>query len=129
MLKIYWRHTKYELHNNDNVISLHRPCRLVIMDENDAVAGSIEFGAYTEDAEKAYYPDCELQKKNKGIRAIYWTYDGPVHVKQWIAPNAKLIVHRSYSETSCSMKSLMDLPAPDVIAYLKQEGLSVALSS
>ena len=128
MLKIYLRRTKFELHNNDEFINLgtwHTTC---IKDEAEAISETTEFGAYTKDAEKAYF-DCEFTQKKKGMRVIYWKRDGCVILKQWLAPDAKLIRYRTYEEYSCSMKELMTLPAADVIVYLKQEGLSFNLTN
>lgn len=131
MLKIYHWHNEYELQNGKCSIRLSSLDGLCIKDESEAVDQTQEFNAYTKEASKAYCSNVEFKYKHrhKGIRALYWTYDGPVYIKQWIAPNAKLIVHSSYEEVFCSMKQLMDLPAPEVIAYLKQEGMNLIAPS
>ena len=123
MLKIYLRCDKYKLQNSDKVIPLSTRHNLCIVDESDAVDHVKEFDAYAAEAFKTYNDDVEFKKTRKGMKAIYWTYDGPVYAKQWMTPNTKLVVHSSYEEHLCSMKRLMDLPTVDVIAYLKQEGM------
>jgi hypothetical protein len=129
MLKIYRRTSKYELCDETRSFNLRTFSRLVIMDEVDAISETAEFGAYTEEAEWAYFPDVELQKKRKGIKAIYYTPSHTVFARQWAAPNAKLIRHRSYKEEKCSLRDLMELDADKVIAYLKQEGLNLTTPS
>ena len=129
MLKIYLRRSKFELRNHDEMISLGTYSTTVIRDESEAVSETTEFDAYTEAAEKAFYPDCDFQQKRKGIKAVYWKSDGCAILKQWLAPDAKLIRYRTYTEYSCSMNDLMKLPVADVIAYLKQEGMNLILSS
>ena len=123
MLKIYLRRSKFELRNNDELINLGTWTTTVIRDESEAISETVEFGAYTEAAEKAFYPDCVFQQKRKGIKAVYWKRDGCALLKQWLAPDVKLIRYRTYTEYSCSMNELMKLPVADVIAYLKQEGI------
>ena len=129
MLKIYLRRSKFELHNNDELINLGTFTTTVIREESEAVSETVELGAYTEAAEKSFYPDCEFFQKRKGIKAIYWKRDGCAVLKQWLAPNAKLIRYRAYTEYSCSMSELMKLPVSNVIAYLKQEGMNLILPS
>jgi hypothetical protein len=129
MLKIYRWTNKYELCDDKCVKRLSTLTGLCIKDESAAVDKTTEFGAYTREASRAYCKNAELKQKRKGIKAIYWTYDGAVDAKQWFAPNAKLIVHTSYEEDSCSMSRLMELDAPEVIAYLKQEGLNLSMPS
>ena len=131
MLKIYHWYNEYELRNGDRTIRLSSLGGLCIKDESEAVAQTQEFNAYTKEASKAYCSNVEFKYKHrhKGIRALYWTYDGQVYARQWIAPNAKLVVHSSYEEVSCSMKQLMELDADKVIAYLKQEGLNLTIPS
>ena len=129
MLKVYWRGTTYGLRNEDHVICLKTIYNLCIKDESEAIDEIKEFDAYTEEAFDAY-PSCvEYKECRKGMKVIYWTFDGPVYAKQWIAPNTKLVMSSSYEETSCSMKQLMDLRADKVIAYLKQEGLNLVMPS
>ncbi len=129
MLKIYWRTDKYELSDGKRIIRLKTVSNRVIRDEADAISSTVEFGAYTEAAEIAYFPDCELIQKRKGIKANYWHHDSCVVAKEWLVPDVKLIKHRSYRETYCSMKELMSLETTDVIAYLKQEGLNLTTPS
>ena len=129
MLKIYLCNIEYELHNNGRIINLSTDSQYAIIDEESAIPRTVEFGAYTEDAVNAYSHSCELQKTRKGIKAFYWTWDCPVYAKEWVAPDAKLVVNISYKEEPCSMKRLMELPATDVIAYFKQEGLNLLIPS
>ena len=68
-------------------------------------------------------------KRKKGRKALYMSWPSDVWLNEWSEPDAKLIVHRSYKERSCSIQELMKLDVNDVIAYLKQEGLNlIALS-
>lgn len=128
MLKIYRRHIRYDLHNNDEVIHLDTFGSTVILDDSEAVAKTQTFGAYTDEATKAYsYYD--LKQTRKGIKIIYWKWDGCAVLKQWIAPDAKLVNSVSYREYDCTMKELMTLPSSFVIAYLKQEGLNFPLTN
>ena len=124
MLKIYLCHTEYELHNKDQKKYLCSNSHYVIRDESVAVAKTVEWGAYTEEAKDAYDYTCELRQTKKGIKAMYWNWDGGVYAKEWLAPDAKLVAYVSYEEKSCSAGHLLKLPATDVIAYLKQEGLN-----
>lgn len=129
MLKIYLRTTEYELITQKHSTKLITSHDYVIRDESFATDKTIEFGAYTRDAQKNYDFICEMRKTKKGVKAIYW-YDGYfTRVKQWKDPDATLLLHCSYEEVWCSMQRLMQLPAPDVIAYLKQEGLNLAIPS
>lgn len=129
MLKIYHWRNEYKLCNDNRSIRLSSLSGLCIKEESEAVDTITEYNAYTKEASRAYYSNAELKQKRKGIKAIYWTYDGAVYAKQWLAPDAKLVVHSFYEEASCSMKQLMELPAPDVIAYLKQEDLNLTIPS
>lgn len=129
MLKIYLRTIKYELHDGETVIVLETDSDYAIKDEEYAVSRTMECGAYTEATKDAYCYSCDLHQTKKGIRAFYWTWGGGVYAKEWVAPNAKLVMHISYKEKSCSMKRLMELPASDVVAYLKQEGLNLSMPS
>lgn len=129
MLKIYHWHNEYKLRDGNHTIRLSSLGGLCIKDESEAVEKTEEFGAYTKEASRAYCSNVEFKQKRKGIKAIYWKYDGAVYAKQWFAPNAKLVVHSSYEEVSCSMKQLMELDADKVIAYLKQEGIGLTIPS
>ena len=129
MLKIYLCTAEYYLHNVDQTIYLISDSNYVIRNEADAVTKIKEWSAYTEEAKKAYKYSCRLHQTKKGIKAMYWNWDGGVSAKEWIAPNAKLVANITYEEAACSMKRLMELPAPDVIAYLKQEGLNLSIPS
>jgi hypothetical protein len=129
MLKLYLCKVKYELRNKDQVMSLESDANYVIRDEEVAVPTTKELGAYTDTASRAYPYSCDMRKTRKGTKAIYWTWNGVVYAKEWIAPDAKLVMYIDYEESWCSMKRLMELPAPDVIAYLKQEGLNLTMPS
>lgn len=129
MLKIYHWHNDYELRNGNHTIRLSSLGGICIKEESEAVNKTEEFGAYTKEASRAYCSNTEFKQKRKGIKAIYWKYDGAVYAKQWLVPDAKLVVSSSYEETSCSMKELMELSAPDVISYLKQEGIGLVVPS
>jgi hypothetical protein len=129
MLKIYLRTIKYEIHNEDRVVKLNTNSEYVIRDEEIAVSKTIELGAYTSQAQNAYVYDCDIDQKKKGKRAYYGGWPTEVYLREWKAPNAKLVMHVTYEEDPCSMSYLMKLPANDVIAYLKQEGLNLLIPS
>lgn len=129
MLKIYLRRTKFELRNHDELIDLDPWSKIVIKDDAEAVSKTIEYGAYTDEAKKAYVSGCVFHQKKKGIKAFYWKWEGGAILKEWLAPDAKLIKYITYEEYSCSMKELMNLPTTDVIAYLKQEGITTLLTN
>lgn len=124
MLKIYLCTVKYEIHNGDQKKYLESNADYVIRDESVTVDKVVEFGAYTEEAKNAYDYSCKLQNTKRGMKASYWTWNDYVSVKEWVAPDAKLVAHVFYKEKACTAGHLLKLPAPDVIAYLKQEGLS-----
>ena len=129
MLKIYLRTTEYELVTPNHSTELITSRDYVIRDESFATDRIIEFDAYTREAQKNYDFICEMRQTKKGVKALYW-HDGYFTcVKQWKEPNTQLVLHCSYEEAVCSMKRLMQLPAPDVIAYLKQEGLNLTMPS
>lgn len=129
MLKIYLCTVEYFLQNEDQLKHLSTDTAYVIRDESDAITKIREWGAYTEEARNAYNHTCEWKQTKKGMKTIYWTWDGAIYAKEWIAPNAKLVAYCSYEEKSCSMRCLMELPASDVIAYLKQEGMNLQIPS
>ena len=129
MLKIYLCTVSYELKTSDCIEHISSKEYYVIKNEQDAVTKTIELSAYSQEAEKIYNGTCELHKKKKGCLAMYFTWDRTFYVKEWIEPDAKLIVSRSFKEESCSMKHLMTLPATDVIEYFKQEGLNFVITT
>jgi hypothetical protein len=128
MLKIYLRTTQYELHTKKHITELISSRHYVIRDESFAVDKTFELGAYTTTAQHEYDFICDMHQTKKGIKAKYWHDDYYTCVKQWKEPDAKLVLYCSYEETSCSMKRIMELPAPDVIAYLKQEGIGLTIT-
>ena len=129
MLKIYLRTTEYELLTSKHSTKLITSRDYVIRDESVATDRTIELGAYTREAQANYDFICEMHQTKKGVKAIYW-HDGTfTRAKQWKDPGATLLLHCSYEEAWCSMKRLMQLPAPDVIAYIKQEGLNLSINS
>jgi hypothetical protein len=129
MLKIYLRTTQYELHTGKHTIDLITSRDYVIRDESFATDKTFELGAYTSKAYYNYDFICEMCETKKGIKAKYWHDGYYTCVKQWKEPDAKLVMRCSYDEASCSMKRLMELPASDVIAYLKQEGIGLSIPS
>ena len=129
MLKIYERTISYEIHNEDKFIDLYSNSHYVIRDEEIAYDKTLEFDAYGTEAKNAYTGYCCIKPKKKGKVAYYESWYNYAHLKQWKHPDAKLIMHVTYKEDSCSMKALMDLPTTDVIAYLKQEGMNLVMPS
>lgn len=129
MLKIYLCTVEYSLLNGDHDEHLSTHTGFVIRDECEAVTKTEEWNAYTKEAMRAYNHSCEWKQTRKGMKTIYWTWDGPICIKEWRAPDVKLVANVSYKESSCSMAELMKLPATDVIAYLKQEGLNLPMPS
>ena len=124
MLKIYRATITYELETVKQRNLLDSHSYFIIKEEKDAVVTTKEFSAYSEEAAKAYLPGCDIYEKKKGRRALYMSWPSDVWINEWSEPDAKLIVRRSYKEQPCSMQQLMKLDANDVIAYLKQEGLT-----
>lgn len=129
MLKIYLRSTEYELHDKNKVIDIGSSCNHVIKEEAEAVSKTTELGAYTDEAMKTYRWASGVAQKKRGRVACYGIFFDEVYLREWKSPDAKLVVHDTYEETTCSVRDLMFLPAPDVIAYLKQEGLSLTIPS
>ena len=129
MLKIYVCTVEYSLQSGHQDEYLSTEYKYVIKDESVAVTKTKEWNAYSSEARSAYNRICEWKQTKRGIKTHYWTWDGPVCVKEWRSPNAKLVAHITYKEASCSIKQLMELPATDVIAYLKQEGLNLSMPS
>lgn len=123
MLKIYLCTIEYYLQNENQTKYLCSNSDYIIRDESAAIPKTKEWGAYTDDAKEAYSYSCDLHKTKKGIKAMYWTWENEICVKEWLAPNAKLVAKLSFKEKSCSAGHLLKLPATEVIAYLKQEGM------
>lgn len=129
MLKIYLRTLKYKIHNDGKIVKLNSHSHYVVRDEEVAVSKTVELGAYTDKAHKAYVYTSDVKQKKKGKQAYYCGWPCDVCLKEWKAPDAKLILHVTYEENDCSMKELITLPASDVIAYLKQEGMNLVMPS
>ena len=129
MLKIYFTTITYELKAGDQREPLDSYQYFTIKEEQDAVSTTKEFSAYSMEAAKAYLNGCDIYEKKKGRKAVYRGWPSDIWLSEWLEPDAKLIVHRSYKEKSCSMQQLMKLDANDVIAYLKQEGLNLLIPS
>ena len=129
MLKIYLRTIKYEIHNDGKTVKLNDNCCYVIRDEEVAVSKTIELGAYTDEAHRVYVYSSDVKQKKKGKQAYYCGWPCEVYLKEWEAPDAKLVLNVTYKKDDCSMKELMTLPASDVVAYLKQEGLTLSTPS
>ena len=129
MLKIYLVRMKYELHGKNKIMKLSTSSHYAIKEESDAIDDTIAFDAYTEDASDMYNYEVKLSQTRKGMMASYWTWDSMVYTRQWIEPDAKLVIHIDYDEVSCSMRKLMELPAIDVIAYLKQECIPLMINT
>ena len=121
MLKIYRATITYELETTKQRNLLDSHSYFIIKEEKDAVSTYQEFSAYSEEAAKVYLNGCDIYEKKKGRRALYMSWPSDVWINEWSEPDAKLIVHHSYEEKSCSMQQLMKLDADDVIAYLKQK--------
>ena len=129
MLKIYLRKAKYEIHNENKIVELTSYSDYAIRDEGTIAAKSVELGAYTEEAHNRYIWTSRLEQKKKGKYAYFYGWPREVYLREWDAPNAKLVIHITYREDYCSMNELMELSAPDVIAYLKQEGIGLVIPS
>lgn len=129
MLKIYLRTVEYYVNNEDKVEYLTTRSDYVIRDEADAVEHIDEFGVYTEQAKRIYGSNCSSKKTKKGMKVVYDTWGSRISVREWSAPNAKLVLRYTFKEDTCSMKYLMTLPAPDVAAYLRQECLNLTITS
>ena len=129
MLKIYLRSIEYELHDKKKVVDIGSSSNYVIKDESDAVSKTTELGAYTDEAIKTYRWASGVEQKKKGRVAYYGILFDEIYLREWKSPDAKLVMYTTYEEALCSVRELMQLPVPDVIAYLKQEGLSLIVPS
>jgi hypothetical protein len=129
MLKIYRATITYELETTKQKNLLDSHSYFIIKEEKDVISTYQEFSAYSEEAAKVYLNGCDIYEKKKGRRAVYRGWPSDIWVSEWLEPDAKLIVHISYKEKSCSMHELMKLDVNDVIAYLKQEGLNLLIPS
>lgn len=129
MLKIYLRTIQYEIHNEGKIAKLNSSSCYVIRTEDVAVPKTIELGAYTDEAHRVYVYSSDVKQKKKGKLSYYYGWPCEVYLREWDAPNAKLVLHVTYEEDDCSMKELMTLPVTDVIAYLKQEGMNLIVPS
>lgn len=129
MLKIYLCTVQYEIHNDGKIVHLNTDSDYVICDTTIAVPKTKSYGAYTNEAQGVYVFASRLEQKRKGKSAYFYGWPMDVTLQQWRAPNAKLVAHVTYKECNCSMQQLMKLPVDDVIAYLKQEGLNLVVTS
>jgi hypothetical protein len=125
MLKIYLAKLKCELHIKNKIKHIGEKTYYTILDESDADTKTKEFSVYSDDATQLYryVGPCAVYNKRKGMVAVYEYFLDTYTIKEWVDPDAKLVANLSYKEHSCSMEKLMTLPATDVIAYFKQEGL------
>jgi len=129
MLKIYHWRIKYEIHNENKKVKIATDSGYAIENECDAINKTVELGAYTSEAHKAYAYSSELKQKKKGRTAYFYGWPTEVYLREWKAPDAKLVLYITYEETDCSLTELMKLPSSDVIAYLKQEGICLVTPS
>lgn len=124
MLKIYWRTVECEIHDKNKVINLGKSCNYVIKDEKLAVSKTTEFGVYTDEAHKAYPWSSGVQQKKRGRVVYYDAWLDESYLREWKSPDATLVVYTTYEEASCPTREFMKMDVADVIAYLKQEGMS-----
>lgn len=127
MLKIYLCTLHYDLQTSKETEYLGSHSSYVIKDESTVANKTKEFSVYSEEASEVYYKQYTIKQKRRGkVVKCYVNYDSAYCLKEWKEPDAKLVARLTYEEQSCSMKHLMTLPATDVIAYLKQEGLKIS---
>ena len=125
MLKIYLAHIDYELHTKNKTYYIGDKTYHTILDEAEAEIKTKEVSAYSDEAARLYryVGPCAVYNKGKGMVAVYEYFLDSYTIKEWVDPEVTLVATLSYKEHSCSMEKLMKLPATDVIAYFKQEGL------
>lgn len=128
MLKIYRKTILHEIHSDGVEYKVKRCSFYTIEEEACTQPYTRECSLYHDELHQiASYYDY-VDKRHGRMVYVYGT-DGFYKFKQWKEPDAKLIEHVSYKEHACSMNELCRLPAPDVIAYLKQEGLNFSLTN
>jgi hypothetical protein len=127
MLKIYLKTVKHEIHNDGEKYKVNHRSFYVIEDEATAKSAINECSLYHDELHNVIN-FFDGYNTNRG-RVIYvYGDDCRLKFKQWKEPNAKIVEYASYREHACSMDRLCRLPADQVIAYLKQEGIGLVMS-
>lgn len=127
MLKIYLKTVINEIHSDGVEYDISRTSFYTIEDENCAKSSIIEYKLYSDEIQNVYGALDVFDNKRGRIVYVYGD-DCLLKFKQWKEPNAKLIEYINYKEQPCSMDRLFHMSADKVIAYLKQEGVSLMVS-
>lgn len=119
MLKIYLKKIDRIINDGPMTYGVDMIRQYVIADEANAKSYSREYNIYSD---RISHNCCYYETRRGSVVTVYGR-DCFLKFKSWKHPGIKLIEIVEYVERPCSMKELMHLPAPDVIAYLKQEGI------
>ena len=122
MLKIYRRTFSWHIKYDSKFILINSYSSFVIEEESEAIHTCHECSAY---APEDYLGCVEVRDTRRGRSVCYSYWPEKLILKEWKHPDAKLVTTITYKEMSCSVKELMSLDVNKVIAYLKQEGLSL----
>ena len=125
MLKIYRRIYSWHIKYDFKFILINSHSSFVIEEESEAMNVCHECSAYTDEAVQTYLGCVEMRDTRRGRSVCYSYWPEKLILKEWKHPDAKLVTTITYKEMSCSVKELMSLDVNKVIAYLKQEGLSL----
>lgn len=122
MLKIYRETFSWHIKHDSEFTLINSYSRFVIEEESEAMNTCHECSAY---APEDYLGCVEVRDTRRGRSVCYSYWPEKLILKEWKHPDAKLVTTITYKEMSCSVKELMSLDVNKVIAYLKQEGLSL----
>lgn len=123
MLKIYLKKVDRIINDGPMTYGVDMIHKYVIADEANAKSYSREYNIYSDGINSISHNCCYYETKRGPVVTVYGR-DCFLKFKSWKHPGLKLIEIVEYVERPCSMKELMRLPAPDVIAYLAQEGIN-----
>lgn len=119
MLKVYRYTVSYHIVTENQKRLVHSYSAYCIDDEETVHDPFVEYNAY-----EFHGIAVDIRKTWLGRVAVYYNFPSNIKLKEWIDPDAKLVLRITHKPASCSMKELMDLDHEKVIAYLKQEGLT-----
>lgn len=128
MLKIYYKRTLYFIRDGDMIYDVDFRGRHVIEDEEVAKNYDREYNIYSDNI-NSICNCCGYYEGKRGAVVTVYGHDCFLKFKSWKHPNVKLIEVVEYADCVCSMRELSYLPADQVIAYLKQEGLNLTLTN
>lgn len=128
MLKIYLKTIIHEVHSGDTGYKIYHRSFYDIEEESIAQTRTRQCSVYHNEINQISH-HIDLFDTKRGRIAYVYGSDSFLKYKQWKDPNAKLIESVSYQERSCSMQELFRMNTDKVIAYLKQEGMNIAMPS